>query len=137
MQMDYGSSAISQKIVTYWLTSGLYEKHLVELRSQLKSRASFMESILSEHFHSIATWESPKGGFYILLKYNNPIVTKEFFLKLLKRNVLINPGYIYDVNDSTHVRLSYAYASLDELKNGLMILYEESVSFIKAAEFLQ
>lgn len=137
MQMDYGSSAISQKIVTYWLTSGLYQKHLMDLKSQLKLRASFMESTLSEYFHSIATWESSKGGFYIWLKYNNPIVTKKLFLKLLKRNVLINPGYIYYMEDSTHIRLSYAYASLDELKNGLMILYEESISALKAAEFLK
>lgn len=137
MQMDYGSSAISQKIVTYWLTSGLYQKHLVELKSQLKSRANFMISILSEYFHSIATWESPKGGFYIWLKYNKPIVTRELFLKVLKRNVLVNPGYIYDTEDSTHIRLSYAYASLDELKYGLMILYEESILAIKAADFYE
>jgi len=35
---------------------------------------------------------------------------------------LINPGYIYEPRDLHHIRLSYAYASLEELKKGLNIL---------------
>lgn len=131
MQMDYGSSAISQKIVTYWLTSGLYEKHLAELGSQLKIRAAFIKSILHKYFHAIATWEKPLGGFYIWLRFNEPIVTKEFFLKLLKEKVLINPGYIYDIEDAHHIRLSFAYASYEELEKALMILYTESMLIFK------
>lgn len=123
MQMDYGSSAVSQEIVTYWLTSDLYENHLIELREHLRFRAKFVENILNQQFSSIAKWENSSGGFYIWLRFDEPIVTKEFFLKLLKRKVLINPGYIYDPDDSDHIRLSYSYASLDELKKGLQILY--------------
>jgi len=131
MQMDYGSSAVSQEIVTYWLTSELYENHLIELRGHLKLRAKFVENILNEQFSSIAKWGKSRGGFYIWLRFDKPIVTKEFFLNLLKRKVLINPGYIYDSDDSNHIRLSYSYASLEELKNGLFILYEESLVMIK------
>lgn len=32
MQMDYGSSAISQQIVEYWLRTGLYERHINYLK---------------------------------------------------------------------------------------------------------
>ncbi|MFJ8261382.1 hypothetical protein ACIQ4I_05410 [Rummeliibacillus sp. NPDC094406] len=122
---------MSQEIVTYWLASDLYENHLIELRDHLKVRAKFVENILTEQFSSIATWESPQGGFYIWLRFNESIVTKDFFLKLLKRNVLINPGFIYDAEDTNHIRMSYSYASLDNLKVGLDILYEESLSMIK------
>lgn len=51
-------------------------------------------------------------------------MNKAFFLNLLKKNVLINPGYIYDTSDLHHIRLSYAYALLEELKEGLNILVE-------------
>lgn len=131
MQMDYGSSSISQEIVSYWLTSGLYEKHLVELRKQLKLRAEFVENLLRNYLSSIATWESPKGGFYIWLRFNKPIITKDFFLKLINRNILINPGYIYHTDDFYHMRLSYSYASLEDLKRGIKILYEEGHLAIK------
>ncbi len=124
MQTDYGSSAISQEIVLHWLRSGKYEKHLIRLRQQLQNRADFTERILQEKFRGVADWHKPKGGFYIWLKFHKPVVDKDFFLKLLQRRVLINPGYIYDLQDQHHVRLSYAYATYEELEEGLDILYE-------------
>lgn len=126
MQTDYGSSAFSQEIVAYWISTGLYEQHLVHLREQLKRRATFVENILDQHFKEIATWKKSEGGFYIWLRFNEPIVNKRLFLDLLKQNVLINPGYIYDSSDFHHIRLSYAYASLEELKIGLTSLLERT-----------
>ncbi|KHF40498.1 aminotransferase-like domain-containing protein [Halalkalibacter okhensis] len=124
MQTDYGSSAVSQEIVAQWLSSGLYESHILQLREQLKLRATFVENILEEQFKHIATWKKSEGGFYIWLRFKEPIVNKAFFLNLLKKNVLINPGYIYDTSDLHHIRLSYAYASLEELTVGLNSLIE-------------
>ncbi|WP_445477322.1 aminotransferase-like domain-containing protein [Lysinibacillus irui] len=124
MQTDYGSSAISQEIVLHWLQSGKYDKHIVGLRKQLQDRADFTERILQEKFKDIASWDKPKGGFYIWLKFHEPLVDKEFFLKLLQQQVLINPGYIYDPQDHHHIRLSYAYASYEELQDGLQILHD-------------
>jgi len=127
MQTDYGSSAFSQQIARYWLESGLYEEHIVKLREQLKRRADFVEEILRTRFSSIATWNKPAGGFYIWLRLHEPLVNKSLFLKLIKQNVLINPGYIYDAKDFYHIRLSYAYASFEQLETGLNILYEAIV----------
>lgn len=124
MQTDYGSSAFSQEIVSYWISSGLYEKHLIQLREQLRRRAAFVEEILDQQFQNIATWKKSEGGFYIWLRFHEPIVNKALFLNLLNHHVLINPGYIYEPNDVHHIRLSYAYASLEELKKGLNILLE-------------
>ena len=122
MQTDYGSSAFSQEIVAHWISTGLYEKHLNNLRQQLKSRATFIENILEQQFRKIATWNKSEGGFYIWLRFNKPIVNKALFLNLLNQNVLINPGYIYDSSDLHHIRLSYAYASPEEIKAGLNTL---------------
>ncbi|MBP1931896.1 PLP-dependent aminotransferase family protein [Ammoniphilus resinae] len=124
MQTDYGSSAFSQEIVAYWFSSGLYEKHLIQLREQLKRRAAFVEDILERQFKEIASWKKSEGGFYIWLRFHEPIVNKALFLNLLKQNVLINPGYIYDTNDLHHIRLSYAYASIEELNRGLNVLLD-------------
>lgn len=126
MQTDYGSSAFSQEIVTYWISSGLYERHLINLREQLKIRARFVEEILEQKFKKIATWKKSEGGFYIWLRFQKPIVNKAFFLNLLNQNILINPGYIYETGDLHHIRLSYAYATLEELHKGLNILFELS-----------
>ncbi|PJO42864.1 PLP-dependent aminotransferase family protein [Lysinibacillus xylanilyticus] len=124
MQTDYGSSAISQEIVLHWLQSGKYEIHIKSLRKELLRRANFVEGILQENLTEIASWDKPKGGFYIWLKFHEPIVDKDLFTKLLQRQVLINPGFIYDPQDTQHIRLSYAYATYEELKVGLQILHE-------------
>lgn len=127
MQMDYGSSAFSQEIVTHWLTNGLYEEHIRDLKSKLQKRALYMEKLLTQYFSSIASWEKSKGGFYIWLKFHEPIVTSALFYKLLKQKVLINPGYIYEPKDTFHIRLSYAYANEEDLKRGLIYLQKTAL----------
>ena len=122
MQTDYGSSAFSQAIVTHWLASGLYEQHVITLREQLKARARFMEQLLEKHIRHIATWETSKGGFYIWLRFSKPVINKALFLALLEHKVLINPGFIYQPNDFHHLRLSYAYATLEQMEEGIKIV---------------
>ncbi|MDE1376706.1 PLP-dependent aminotransferase family protein, partial [Bacillus licheniformis] len=46
MQTDYGSSSLSQRVAAEWLTSGLYQKHLENVREQLKIRRSFVLHVL-------------------------------------------------------------------------------------------
>lgn len=135
MQMDYGSSAISQQIVEYWLRTGKYDKHISELNDSLRIRAEYMDYLLKQYFSDVASWEFPKGGFYIWLKFNEPIVTTELFMQLLKKKVLINPGYIYAPNDARHIRLSFAYSSGEDVKKGLEILYQEVKNTFKNQPF--
>ena len=119
MQTDYGSSALSQAVVTHWLTTGLYEAHVSVLKDALQQRARQMEQLLQRYFHDIATWQPAKGSFYIWLRLHEPRMTKALFLQLLSHNILVNPGYLYEPNDFHHIRLSYAYASLDDMTTGL------------------
>lgn len=49
-------------------------------------------------------------------------------MKLLQLNILINPGYIYDAQDNQHIRLSYAYASREELQYGIEMIVQVAKS---------
>ncbi|CAH0239441.1 HTH-type transcriptional regulator NorG [Peribacillus sp. Bi96] len=122
MQMDYGSSALSQHLVAEWLTSGQYSKHLEWLRYELKVRRDFTLTLLNQYFKGIAEWQIPQGGFYIWLKLCKPIVNPNLFKQAIKENILINPGYIYEPSNNTHLRLSYSYASEEELAYGIQTL---------------
>ena len=123
MQTDYGSSSLSQHAVAEWLSSGLYENHLDHIRSELRKRRDFTLSLLEQYFHDIAHWNIPQGGFYIWLRFKNPSI-RPLFEQALKENILLNPGNMYDRNDHQHLRLSYAYASYDQLESGLIRLAE-------------
>jgi GntR family transcriptional regulator of abcA and norABC len=122
MQTDYGSSSLSQYAVDKWLRSGLYEDFLEEIKVELRFRRDFTIHILKKYFTEIATWSVPKGGFYIWLRLNTDTSTKKLFDLALREHILLNPGIVYDKTDYKHLRLSYSYASLDQLEEGLIRL---------------
>ncbi|MCH4886980.1 PLP-dependent aminotransferase family protein [Acidaminobacter sp. JC074] len=119
MQSDYGASSISQWMLTYLIKDGHYEKHLEVLRKELKDRCHHLNDLLIKHFSNIASWEVPEGGFYIWLKLNDHISTDILFDLALKEKLLINPGHIYAFKKHTYIRLSYCYASKDQLSDGI------------------
>ncbi len=124
MQTDYGSSSLSQWALTQWLESGLYDRHINTVRQELRIRRDVALAALDRHFKGLAVWEKPTGGFYIWLKLNRKIPLQPLFEKALKRKVLLNPGYLYEEETSSNLRISYAYASPEELETGLAILAE-------------
>lgn len=122
MQTDYGSSSLSQAVLTHWLTSGIYENEIINLKSTLKIRAAFMEQLLETYFNDIATWHTPKGSFYIWIKFSKPVITKKLFDSLLTQKIILHPGYVYYPNDFHHLRLSYAYPSFEQMEHGIQLL---------------
>lgn len=122
MQIDYGASSLSQWVVGELLNSGLYEQYLMKLRDNLKIRRQVALKILEKYFLDIATWNKPKGGFYIWLKLKKQISMNKLFSLSAKEGLLINPGNIYDFSNHSSIRISYSYASLENLEEGLKLL---------------
>lgn len=78
-----------------------------------------MLRFLEKYFRDLAQWQVPAGGFYIWLRLNKPISQQYLFAKALEKKILLNPGSIYDNLSNTNLRLSYAFASLDEIEQSL------------------
>ncbi|MFP9128383.1 PLP-dependent aminotransferase family protein [Niallia sp. BSM11] len=121
MQTDYGSSTLSQFAVAKLLTNGQYDMHIEKMRHELKVRRDFVQKLLSTYFADLAVWEQPAGGFYIWLSLIKEIPLQLLFKKALQHGILINPGTLYG-NFNSHIRLSYSYASFEELEEGLITL---------------
>jgi len=86
-----------------------------------------MLELLHRYFQDIADWTTPKGGFYIWLRFTaDSLSIRRLFHACLEKDVLIHPGYLYDRLDASHIRLSYAYASQDEMERGLIVLAQEA-----------
>ncbi|PAB59767.1 aminotransferase-like domain-containing protein [Anaeromicrobium sediminis] len=119
MQTDYGSSSISQWAIVELISSGHYFEHLQISRKNLKIRRDLVENLLNKYFKEIATWNIPKGGFYIWLEVKRNINMKRLFDEALKENLLINPGYMYGHMNNKNIRISYSYAELEKLEKGL------------------
>ncbi|CAM3953277.1 Aminotransferase class I and II [Bacillus subtilis] len=124
MKIDYGSSSLSQFVVTEWLSKGLYYDYMIKIRKELKLRRDFTIVILHKYFKRFASWTVPTGGFYIWLSINKQISIEKLFVQALNEGILLNPGSIYDQYDHQHLRLSYSYVSFDQLERGLIRLSE-------------
>ncbi|CAN2254144.1 PLP-dependent aminotransferase family protein [Bacillus vallismortis] len=119
MQTDYGSSSLSQRVAAEWFASGQYQQHLENVRQQLKARRELALSALATHLKDVATWNVPKGGFFIWIKILPSISMKLLYSKALSKGILLNLGRIYGQEKGNEVRLSYAYASLQDLQKGI------------------
>lgn len=122
MQTDYGSSGFSQYVATRWFADGHHHRHCDWLRGELRKRRMQLLSLLERYFGDIAQWRVPSGGFYIWLELPSHVSVHRLFHLSLKEGILINPGYIYDRQAAYHIRLSYAYATMEQLEHSLNIL---------------
>ncbi|MEW4058797.1 PLP-dependent aminotransferase family protein [Bacillus siamensis] len=119
MQTDYGSSSLSQRVAAEWLISGEYQQHLEQVRSQLKVRRQLVMSLLETNLKNVATWNMPQGGFFVWVKIIPSISMKLLYKKALAKGILLNLGSIYAQEKGNCIRLSYAYASLEDLQKGI------------------
>lgn len=122
MQMDYGASLLSQWTFARFLTSGLYDRYLVDLKRELHRRRDAAMESLERHFLGRAHWSQPDGGFYAWLTFEQPVRTSRLFQAALKRGVLLNPGDIYDFEGDNSLRLSYAYTTPEEFEASVDVL---------------
>jgi GntR family transcriptional regulator of abcA and norABC len=122
MQFDYGSSSLSQWLAAEIFKNGLYSTHNDLLRKKAKLRRDTALIVLDRSFSKIATWNIPTGGYFIWLKLNSSISMHELFTKAINKKILINPGNLYEFHSTQHIRISFSYASLTEIEEGLEAL---------------
>ena len=122
MQTDYGASSLSQWAVAELLENGLYDEYTVWLRKELKGRRDNALKALQENFSDLADWNVPTGGFYIWLRFKDPVSTDKLFNRALDNNILLNPGNVYDFSENHTLRLSYAYARPEDLSRSIKTL---------------
>lgn len=124
MQIDYGSSILSQMVVYELLKNGSYDKHLNNIKSVLKEKRDYMIEKLEIYLFDYASWDVPRGGFFIWLKLNGNVNIKKLFSDLIKEEkILLNPGFIYG-SEENNVRLSYAYESKDNINYAIQKIYQ-------------
>ncbi|WML34302.1 PLP-dependent aminotransferase family protein [Clostridium sp. OS1-26] len=124
MQTDYGTSSLSQNVTTELFSSGLYYQHNDRMRKNVKLRRDVALGALKKYFTGIGTWNIPGGGYFIWLKLNEGISMHQLFTKALNRKILVHPGNLYEFHSDQYLRISYSYASLNEIDYGIKTLSE-------------
>ncbi|SMS14696.1 PLP-dependent aminotransferase family protein [Levilactobacillus zymae] len=121
MQMDYGASTLSQQTLVNLLTAPDYPQTLQRLRDQLRARREAALASLAATLGDLATWQRPAGGFYLWVQLPAKVDLPRLFQAALAQGVLANPGTVYGARTNA-VRLSYAYATPAEFRQGVTVL---------------
>lgn len=124
MQNDYGSSSLSQLVAGKFLEKGFYKSHGEAVRGQLFERRKIAADALKLYFSDLATYDFPTGGYYFWLTLNDSVKMPELFEAAFRQGILMYPGYLYDNAMNQCLRLSYSYASPEELVYGIQKLSE-------------
>jgi DNA-binding transcriptional MocR family regulator len=120
---DLQVSNISQAIISEYLASGHYRRHLSRFRSSHLQKRNLMLQALEQHFPQEATWIAPQGGYFLLIHLPIELPTQEVTQKAAEQGVLINFGLSFAPSQQcgSTVRLNFSQ-SLEEIEQGIAIL---------------
>jgi 2-aminoadipate transaminase len=106
---------LAQATVFEFISRGSLERHLKQLREELKTRRDAMIAALEKHFAG-ATWSRPEGGLFVSLEVPGFPDGRE----VLKRadGVTAVDGTTFGAVSSAF-RLSFGFAAPDEIETGI------------------
>lgn len=125
---DFGSSNLLQQLVSRALSSGRYDRHLIELRKRYAHKAQVMLKALKEHFPAAVEWWEPDGGLYFWARLPERLTSgpkSKLFAAALKSNVLYVPGELCYASDPTRpkpnheMRISFGGATEANIPQGI------------------
>ena len=129
---DITTSSLMQRALELYISSNKWKKNIKNLNDEYIKRYTHLKTILDSEFKDMLTYNDPKGGlnFYINLKDEFKINTKELFIKLKKKNVYITPGAMFftsqnDGQDS--FRIAFYQTDKEKIEKGMKILKEELI----------
>ncbi|MDY3555081.1 PLP-dependent aminotransferase family protein [Gemmata sp. JC717] len=126
---DFGSTNLSQHLLSRMMASGAYQAHAEKLRTVYRNKRDLMLSALEGAFRDFpaARWTVPDGGFYVWFTLdgvdtgpNGPLVPAA-----LEAGVLYVPGEFGHVPDANghmpknECRLCYGVATEPEITEGI------------------
>ncbi|CUU50177.1 PLP-dependent aminotransferase family protein [Clostridium beijerinckii] len=129
---DITTSSLMQRALELYISSNKWKENIKNLNDEYIKRYTHLKTILDSEFKDMLTYNDPKGGlnFYITLKDEFKINTKELFVKLKKKNVYITPGAMFftsqnDGQDS--FRIAFYQTDKEKIEKGMKILKEELI----------
>ncbi|KAK2581434.1 hypothetical protein KPH14_005109 [Odynerus spinipes] len=121
------SQLVLYKLFESW-DQDRFNQHLKGIQDFYRKRRDLMLAGIKKYFTGLAEWSEPTGGFFFWLKLKGIENASDFVANTcIPKSIFVIPGnaFNYDSNKpDPHIRLSYSYATKEEIEKGLPILAE-------------
>ncbi|KYQ54212.1 Kynurenine/alpha-aminoadipate aminotransferase, mitochondrial [Trachymyrmex zeteki] len=96
-----------------------FEQHFKEIQKFYQKRRDMMLTMIEKHLNGLAEWYIPQGGMFFWIKVTVVNDIMDLVMnKCIPQGILVLPGNAFNYDPSKqdcHLRLSYSYASLEEM----------------------
>ena len=125
-KLDGGTSPFSSRILTEYMRGHMFD-HIDELVGVYRNKRNVMIGGLQKGLGSRAVWSQPDGGFFVWLTLPDGASAEKICAACGQRGVSVWNGaqFRWDGRDDSHIRLSYSFATPDEIEEGVAVLCDE------------
>ena len=109
-----------QEVAVELLGSPAWPRHLTALCAALRTRRDALIAAVHEHLPDAAITRTPKGGLHLWVRLPDGYDDVEIAARARQADVLVEAGSPYFVTEAPapHLRLTYAAASTEQLREG-------------------
>jgi DNA-binding transcriptional MocR family regulator len=120
---DVHVSTVSQAIISEYLASGYYRRHLDRLRVRNLTGRNVMLQALEQRFPQSAAWTNPKGGMFLWVHLPSSLPVLKICQEALNQGVLVAGGELFfpDRQGYPAMRLTFSH-SVAEVDKGISII---------------
>jgi 2-aminoadipate transaminase len=122
-KIDGGTSSFSSLAVAEYLRDRL-ESRVAEMQAVYREKRDVMLEGLEKHFSGFAEWSHPRGGLFIWVRLPDGFdsVARLTAAQAAGVDYLPGPNFSPNGQGANCLRLSFAYLSAQEIRDGLAIL---------------
>lgn len=128
---DFHVSTVSQAIVSEYLASGHYRRHLHRLQSDnLQSRNAMLQA-LERYFPPETGWTIPKGGLFLWVQLPDNLPMQAIRKQALAQNVLVSCGSAFFPSRKGYPAMGLTFSnSPEDINIGIAVLGKLLKSYI-------
>ena len=114
--------SLDERLALAYLQSADIREHIYQLRSAYRSRRDAMLSALEEYFPKDVRYTHPQGGFFVWVRLNEDINTKDLLPIAAERaKIVYVPGEPFYVKNAktNYLRLNYSFINEEMIETGM------------------
>ncbi|MGD8297932.1 MAG: PLP-dependent aminotransferase family protein, partial [Desulfobacterales bacterium] len=121
---DAATNTPAQYLLLEFIRLGLLDKQIQENITYYRAKRDFMLEQMDRHFPREATWNRPRGGFFIFVNLPKNMDAGELFQRAVEKNVAFVTGQPFFVDGSGHntFRLSYSQVGEEDMEAAIRII---------------